>query len=80
MYFAREFAEAGGLMSYGADMTDILRRAASYVDRLLRGARPADLPVEQGSRFELVINLRTAKALDLTLPPSLLLRASELIE
>jgi putative ABC transport system substrate-binding protein len=80
MYFAREFAENGGLMSYGADMTEILRGAASHVDKLLKGARPADLPVEQGSKFEFVINLNTAKALGLIIPPSLLLRADQVIQ
>ena len=80
VYFAREFVEAGGLTAYGADMTDIVRGTGRYVDWILKGARPADLPVEQGSKFELVINLKTAKALGLTIPPSVLNRADQLIE
>ena len=79
MYGLREVVEAGGLIAYGASFTDLFRRAATYVDRILRGANPRDLPVEQASKFELVINLATAKALGLTLPQSLLVRADEII-
>jgi putative tryptophan/tyrosine transport system substrate-binding protein len=77
---ARNFADSGGLMAYAADLDDQLRRAATYVDRILKGARPGDLPVQQASRFHLVINLKTAQALGLTIPPSLLQRADQVIE
>jgi putative ABC transport system substrate-binding protein len=80
MYIRRESVDAGGLMSYGADLADSYRRVAYFVDRILKGAKPADLPVEQPTKFEFVINLKTAKQIGVTIPPEVLARATKLIK
>jgi ABC-type uncharacterized transport system substrate-binding protein len=80
IYSGRDYVDAGGLISYGVDFSDLARRSAGYVDKILKGAKPADLPVEQPTKLALVINLKAAKALELTIPPTLLGRADEVIE
>jgi putative tryptophan/tyrosine transport system substrate-binding protein len=80
IYEGREFVEAGGLMSYGPNLAENFRRAATFVDKILKGAKPADLPIEQPTKFEFIINLKAAKQIGLTIPPSVLARANEVIQ
>jgi putative ABC transport system substrate-binding protein len=80
MYATREFVDAGGLMVYGSNVFDLYRRTAAYVDKILKGAKPAELPVERADQLELVINLKAAKAIGLAIPPSVLARANEVIQ
>ena len=80
MFGFREYVEAGGLMSYGPNIPDLFRRAGDYVDKILRGAKPADMPIEQPTKFDLIVNLKTAKALEIDISPALLARADEVIE
>src|SRR5262249_44640724 len=79
IYFQQEFVEEGGLMFYGADYNDLFRKAAHYVDKILKGTKPADLPVQQATKFEFMINLKTAKQIGLTIPPEVLARATKII-
>ncbi len=80
IFFQKEFVDEGGLMSYGVDYEDLFRRAAHYVDKILKGAKPADLPVQQATKFEFVINLKAAKQIGLTIPPVVLIRADKVIK